>query len=118
MRESTRVDIFLVEVANNLVVKEGFQTSNTQTIRTSGRAVQFSGLKLSKMSCIKLALREQLIRSVQNGFKLRVVISNRCWDSIPFKIVSSCTQLLPNIKEAVRPPKKNRDGSTIIVSDP
>lgn len=105
------VEIILVEDATGLQIRKGFQTGDTKTLRAGGNCVHFTGLKLAKIGHIKAQLRQQNLKQT-SGFRLRIDILEKHWDSNPFKLVSSCTQLPENLKESVRPPKRRAKSQT------
>jgi len=102
---SLSITVALVETNLNLELKEGFQAGHIRTLRAGGNCIHFTGLKLSKMGKIKGELRQKNIKQMDR-FHIRFIIGPKTWDSTPFRLVSSCTQLPKDIRETVRPPKR------------
>lgn len=102
--------VSLVESTSDFKIKQGFQTGNTRALKSGGNCLVLSGLKLSKMRQIKTELRQNNINR-WDTFCIRIEIGNKSWDTFPFKLISNCNQLPLEIKEAVRPAKKQNVAS-------
>jgi hypothetical protein len=95
----------LVESSTNTELEEGFQTGSTRTIRAGANTLQFSGLKLNNMRSIKNEMRNKKLMRMEKFF-IRIKLENQTIETQSFKMVSSCTQLPKDIRDAVRPVKK------------
>jgi len=95
----------LVDNHSGIELTEGFQSGFRRVIKQGGNYLVFTGLKINKMGRIKNELRQRQIMKF-DSFQIRFRIGNESWDSTPFKLVSSCTQLPKEIRSKVRPSKK------------
>jgi len=95
----------LVENLSMTELQEGFQSGYRRVLKEGGNYLVFSGLKINKMGRIKNELRQKQIMKF-DSFHIRFRIGNEFWDTTPFKLVSSCTQLPKEIRAKVRPSKK------------
>jgi len=95
----------LIETTTNYQFQEGFQTGHIRVIKEGGNYLVLNGLKLNKMGRIKNELRLQQIMKYDT-FVIRFRMAGQAWDSRPFKLVSSCTQLPKEVRSQVRPSKK------------
>jgi len=95
----------LIETTTNYQFQDGFQTGHIRVIKECGNYLVFNGLKLNKMGRIKNELRLQQIMKYDT-FVIRFRMAGQAWDSRPFKLVSSCTQLPKEVRSQVRPSKK------------
>jgi hypothetical protein len=93
-----------LKIENNV---SGFQAGMQKVLTVGGTEVQFAGLKLNKMTKIKNDLKFHSIK--MDSFFIRFTVDNLVLDSVPFKIVSSCSQLPNELRELVRPAKKKAD---------
>jgi hypothetical protein len=96
------INVTLIESVTNTEVSYGFQTGFSRTLYPGSKMIYFTGLKLSKMGKIKSDLHDKQL----DTFYLQFNIADRIITSEPFKVVSSCSRLPDDIKEAVRPPKR------------
>lgn len=95
------VNAALVELASGYELDEGFQTPPQKLLKPGGNCLIFSGLKLNKMGKIKNELRQHHIMRFDK-FIIRFRLGKFTLDSQPFKLLSSCTQLPPDVKDVVR----------------
>jgi len=95
----------LVDNHSGVELQEGFQSGFRRIIKQGGNFLVFTGLKINKMGRIKNELRQKQIMKF-DSFQIRFRIGSEHWDSTPFKLVSSCTQLPKEIRSKVRPSKK------------
>ena len=63
------------------------------------------------MNKIKNDLQRHNLKKVDT-FYLKFTIGSKSWNTDCFKLVSSCTQLPENLREAVRPPKKTKNNDS------
>ena len=96
---------------------EGFQAGTLRSFKKGGNSLQFTGLKLNKMGKIKNELRQHHVLKCEQ-FLVRFRLAAKTWDSVAFKLVSSCTQLPSDLKYAVRPSKRPHAGSSRDQSSP
>lgn len=95
----------LVESSTNMELEEGFQTGSARVIRAGANTLQFSGLKLNNMRTIKNEMRSKKLMKMEKFF-IRIKLDTHTIETQSFKLVSSCTQLPKDIRDAVRPAKK------------
>jgi len=96
----------LVDNHSGVELQEGFQSGFRRIIKQGGNYLVFTGLKINKMGRIKNELRQKQIMKF-DSFQIRFRIGTEFWDSTPFKLVSSCTQLPKETRSKVRPSKKS-----------
>jgi hypothetical protein len=93
----------LVENETHSVVPQGFQTETIREMRTGAQMKTFAGLKLSKKGAIKNFLKEKSLKPKNMTFCIRFTIGSKSWHSRSFKILSSCSQLPPHLRDSIRP---------------
>jgi len=96
----------LIETTSGMIVCGGFQSGDIRVYRGGSKMVYFTGLKLNKMAPIKADLSSRNIKVSDTTFCVRFSIGRRDWTTETFKIVSSCSQLPNEIRNAVRPAKR------------
>jgi hypothetical protein len=94
--------VTLVESVTGTEVIAGFQTGSTRTLYPGSKMIYFTGLKLNKMGKLKADLHDKQL----DTFFLKFQLGSRTITSNSFKVVSSCSRVPGEIKEAVRPPKR------------
>jgi len=98
----------LVENDRKTVVDGGFQSGDVRVLRAGHTTLYFTGLKLNKMGPIKTELHFRDYKRIPTTFCIQFKVGARCIYSEPFKLVSSCAQLPHEIRDIVRPTKKNQ----------
>jgi len=93
----------LLECTTKKCITGGFKTGDVQSVLPGVKAVQFTGLKLNKISVIKSQLSTTY--SKESTFCIQFSIGSAVWESEPFKVVSSFAQLPAELQEE-RPFKK------------
>jgi hypothetical protein len=114
----TVITVSLMENDTHSVVTQGFRNSDSsRELRVGVQAKTFTGLKLSKKSAIKSYLKQlKLKKPNQVTFCIRFTINNVHCYSRSFKILSSCSQLPPQLRDTVRPFAVNNNNTTPIPS--
>lgn len=109
------ITVSLVENETHSVVGQGFRNSDTNRELTVGvQAKTFTGLKLSKKSVIKSYLKHlNLKKPNQVTFCIKFTINNISWYSRSFKILSSCSQLPPHLRDTIRPFAVNNNNGNV-----
>ena len=93
----------LIEAESYKEVPQGFQTEASREMRTGAQMKTFSGLKLSKKGVIKNFLKDNGLKPKNMAFCIRFSVGNQTWHSRSFKILSSCSQLPPHLRDSIRP---------------
>ncbi len=93
----------LIETESYSVIPQGFQTETSRQMRTGAQLKTFSGLKLSKKRVIKKFLKEKGLLPKNMPFCIRFSVDNQYWHTRAFKILSSCSQLPPDLRDSIRP---------------
>jgi len=99
----------LIETTSGMIVTGGFQSGDVRVYRGGSKMVYFTGLKLNKMAPIKADLSSRNIKVADTTFCVRFTMGGKEMISDTFKIVSSCSQLPDEIRNAVRPAKRAYD---------
>jgi len=92
MSSAQTVTAHLVDNQSMVELQEGFQSGFRRLMKEGGNYLVFTGLKINKMGRIKNELRQKQVMKFEN-FQIRFRIGSEYWDTTPFKLVSSCTQL-------------------------
>jgi hypothetical protein len=96
------VQVHLVD-EQRAIVNGGFQTGDVQVLKMGQLTMQFTGLKLNKMTPIKNELKTRSNLSNSFTFSLLITIAGMEIYSPPFRLVSSCNQLSEEARRNVRP---------------
>ncbi len=105
LEKDTIITVALIENDTHSVVTQGFRNADTTKELTSGvQAKTFTGLKLSKKSVIKSYLKKLNLKKPNLvTFCIRFTLDNVHWYSRSFKVLSSCSQLPPQLRDTIRP---------------
>jgi len=107
---SETMTALMVEGSSNYELQEGFQSGHVRVIKEGGNYIVFNGLKINKMGTVKKELRQHQIMKF-DFFIIRFRMAGYSWDSRPFRLVSSCTQLPKEVRSRVRPSKRAVPGA-------
>jgi len=108
-------EVSLVETTTKQELRNAFQSTSSFTVQPRSNMLQLNGLKLKKMGTLKSELKTKHLKDQQ--FVILVRIGDQTWETSPFKIVSNCNQLDPEVRNSVRPTKRpyssSQDGEDV-----